>query len=339
MKSLALLFMLTGLSLLCWRCSTNLAGGGSSEAEGFTLAGSIVDSVLRPISGARVALFAVRPLVQADSPAAAIDSTRSGADGRFLFKRVPRGLYAVLATANEATLAGLRSGIELARNDTLDAVALARAANVSGRLPVSFPYSRAQRVVLAGTPYRSSVTAEGGFLLAGIVPGTYALDVVLQSNFTFADPAVIGAVDTVALAPGQSLVLDSLRAPGLGGTNPFLVDGFSDCDLLNSMDGVWWSTNDRGLGGNSKVDSFAAVDPGDGSGGAPRVSPSRSAIRPPFRSWGSVPTCSPTRIRSPVSSIWRTRAGYLSARRAWARVWRYSCNPTCPEWFRARGTK
>lgn len=258
--------LLSGLALLCWQCFASL-GGGSSEAEGFTLAGRVLDSAGSPLSGAKVELFAERPWGQGDSTTQALDSARTQGDGRFAFRRLAKGRYALLATADHARLAGFRSAVAIAGDDTLKALALTRAATLSGKLPVEFPYSRVKYVALPGTPYRSPVTALGDFSLTGIVPGTYGLALVLRSNFHPDDPVVIGDLDTVRLEPAQSLVIDSLRVPTLEGSGPFLVNDFAACELRNNLGGIWWSTNDRGSGGSSRVTSFQAADPGDGSGG------------------------------------------------------------------------
>lgn len=260
---------LAGLGLFCWQCIGN-PGGGSSEAEGFTLSGRIVDSAQRPLSGAKVALFDDKTLHRADSQALVLDSARTDAEGWWALKGVRKGRYTLLATtdgADGAERAALRSGIELAEDDTLEAMSAGQAASLAGSIPTGFPYSHAVHMALLETPYRSPIAGDGTFSMDGIAPGTYILALVLRSNFTFADPSVLGTLDTITVAPGDHLDIDSPRVPALAGSAPFLVDGFSDCDRLNPQGGEWWSTNDRGSGGNSRVHAFTFVDPGDGTGG------------------------------------------------------------------------
>lgn len=267
MKGLLHRLLPAGLALFCMQCFLSLSGGGSSEAEGFTLAGQVVDSARSPVPGARVALFASEADSRPDLAAAILDSVRTDGEGRFAFRRLRAGRYSLLATAQEATLAAIRSRIDISGSDTLDALTVGRAASLSGVLPGGFPFHRADHVALPGTPYRGAIAADGSFRIVGIAAGTYAFAVVLRSNFTFADPAVLAGLDTLALEAGRSHSLDSLRIPSLGGAEPYLVDDFSDCDRLNPRGGEWWSTNDRGTGGNSQVRAFDFADPGDGTAG------------------------------------------------------------------------
>lgn len=249
------------LAMALWHCQQ---GGGSSETEGLTLAGRVVDSAQHPWPRARVSLFPAAPASRADSFPEATDSARSDAAGRFAFRDVAPGTYSVTVLAEDSSLAAMRAGIEVAGDDSLEAFSLRPASSLSGQLPAGFPYSRAQKVVLIGTPLGSAVSADGSFRIGGITDGTYPLALILSTAETPANPSVIGALDTVEARAGQAFVAPSLAIPALPGAGPFLVDDFSDCDLRNSLRGLWWTASD---GADSRVPRFAAADPQDGSGG------------------------------------------------------------------------
>jgi hypothetical protein len=170
MKRILAGLLISGLALACWRCGQ---GGGSSETEGLTLVGRVVDSARHPWSRARVSLFPAVAATRVDSFPAPADSARSDAAGRFAFRGVAPGSYSVTVLTEDSSLAALRTGIEVAADDSLEALSLRPASSLTGRLPAGFPYSRAKQVVLAGTPYGSPVSADGSFLITGITEGTY----------------------------------------------------------------------------------------------------------------------------------------------------------------------
>jgi hypothetical protein len=260
MKRILICLLISGMALACWRCD----GGGSSETEGLTLAGRVVDSARHPWPRARVALFPAAPASRADSLPAATDSTRSDAAGRFAFRGVAPGSYSVTVLAEDSSFAAMRAGIEVTGDDSLEALSLRPSASLTGQVPPGFPYSRAKQVVLVGTPFGSPVSGDGSYRITGITEGTYPLALILRTVESPANPSVIGALDTVQALPGQAIVTPSLEVPALPGTGPFLVDDFTDCDLRNSLRGLWWTASD---GADSRVPRFEAADPQDGSGG------------------------------------------------------------------------
>ncbi|MBW8888893.1 MAG: carboxypeptidase regulatory-like domain-containing protein [Fibrobacteres bacterium] len=260
MKRILACLFFSGIALACWRCE----GGGSSETEGLTLAGRVVDSAQHPWPRARVALFPAAPAGRADSLPAAMDSTRSDAAGRFAFRGVAPGSYSVTILSEDSSHAAMRAGIEVAGDDSLEALSLRPASSLTGQVPPGFPYSRAKQVGLLGTPFGSPVSADGSYRITGITEGTYPLGLILRTAETPSNPSVIGALDTVQALPGQAIVAPSLQVPALPGTGPFLVDDFADCDLRNSLRGLWWTGGD---GADSRVPRFDAADPQDGSGG------------------------------------------------------------------------
>jgi hypothetical protein len=263
MKRIDYLIIAVCVCLFCWQCSTNLTSGGSSEVEGFTVAGRVVDASEEPVSGVSVMMFSGDSLVQPDSLYSPLDSTATGTDGWYTFKKVGAGSYSVQAMTIDSTETALQAGIAVADNDTLPLMTLDLTASITGQLPSGFPYTEAKSVILAGTPFRGLISDAGSFSLSGIAAGTYTVALILPGDSAM---DVVGTLDTITVTPSGSLDMDTLHVPVLGSAGTLVVDDFSDCNMLSRQQGIWWFCDDD-PGGNSVIETFEVADSQEGTGG------------------------------------------------------------------------
>lgn len=256
------MFIAAGLSL---HCSMDLASGGSSEVEGITISGRVVGPDITPLPGVAVSLFSHGRLYQFDSAEIQAYTTVTGQDGLYTFKKIDTGQYTLRALSGDSSRTAIRSAIAVSSSDTLADLALDRSSTVRGVVPSGFPYSSAKGVMIFGTPFRNMISADGSFSIAGVAAGTYTIALILAGANGI---DVVGALDTIRVAPGTSVELDSIRIPlmqsGLAGA--VAIDDFSDCNIFNLAGGAWWSCNDKPEG-NSTVSLFEiAPVPGETAG-------------------------------------------------------------------------
>lgn len=232
----------------------DLAAGGSSEVEGVTISGRVVGPDSKPLPGTAVALFSHGRLYQFDSAEIQAYATITGQDGLYTFKKVDTGQYTLRALSGDSLQTAIRSAIAVSSSDTLAELALNRSSTVQGMVSSSFPYSSAKGLMIFGTPFRSTISSGGNFSIAGVAAGTYTVALILPGANGI---DVVGALDTIQVAPGTSVELDSIRIPllqsGLAGA--VAIDDFSDCNIFNLDGGAWWSCDDKPEG-NSTVSLF-----------------------------------------------------------------------------------
>lgn len=214
--------------------------GNSTEEGNARVAGFVVDRQGRPAASASVSLH--RHV--GDNEVAELSArTATDATGRYEFERVSGGIYDILAVSADSSLVQIIAQCEITNEieyHELDTQRLDNASSVVVSTAISPSNIDSTVVSLPGTPWQSSSPGLGTVRLPLLAGGHYGIVVAFHYHVWGKPFRSVVHTDTLTLKPSQSIVIDSVKPPLLGGDSTILVfDDFEDGNLIPPGLGLW----------------------------------------------------------------------------------------------------
>ncbi len=236
-------------------CSSNsggdVAGNGVETTNGITGVATVSDTGT-PVSQATVYLY--KKSVHADSMVT-LDSTVTDVDGRYTFPDLVPGEYEIFILSTDSSYS-LRSSVTIEhQGQNIESIdTLVTPASISGTIGFNFD-SLNLVAELKDSPFSTPVNADGSFLLQGISPGTYTLQVI-ATNRQGENPYVI-YTDTLKLESGISTPLSISERYSTIEPVSFVFDDFEDGLNTTYSGSPWYTITDSADGGNSTISTPA----------------------------------------------------------------------------------
>jgi hypothetical protein len=230
-------------AVLLATCGADRLVGGASEAEGMTIAGTLIDARQKPVVNAQVVLHQAREVTVPSQRSSVIDSTRTDRHGAFRFGDVPHGDYQVAARSMDGASSALAP---VAMVDTqgviLPALTMKGTATITGAPGCVSPTTGFDAFVsVHNTPYGAPVRSDGSFSLDGVAVDSGTLLLVVADR---QDPSrqVVAAQLTLRPQAGHPIVLDSLPLNRLEQSGPSVTEEFDHCTRTSMFDSnaIWW---------------------------------------------------------------------------------------------------
>lgn len=164
----------------CRSGEDRLAGGGGVDVEGITVEGKAMRADNTPVAGARVRLRAWDYQKSVAAPKVSIDGgdTRTDSSGRFRFKDVDMGRYAVEVDAGEDGATVLEIDADGSQRVLIVEAFVQPQGSITGMVQDGGGTAIAGATVgILGLDRETRTDSGGAFILAGLPPGLYTLRV------------------------------------------------------------------------------------------------------------------------------------------------------------------